>query len=180
MHGQPRPYRYLSDMPDKARTALVRCHHDTVKVRDVDDHQEIDARTLNLLFTRDLLEKGRDNKLREVYKPTVSGLRLILADEPRLLAAKSQRGYVLPGHELGQVNGAMVGEPEAIDHITQERFTAEAWSEDQSRKSERSIAWECEQAIRAAEAAGVDVTRERLAIQRRIRAIQRKADQRAA
>lgn len=183
MHGQPRPTRYLSDLADKPRDLLERCHKHTVLVKDIHDEirdRKLHPRTITTLVDRGLLEKGRSNKAHEVYKPSVAGLKLILADEPRLLAERSHRGYVLPGHELGHINGAMFGEPEAVDAATQQRFTDDAAGDQASRMSERSIAWEWERALQAAEAAGVDTTRQRLAIQKQIRAVQRKADQRAA
>jgi hypothetical protein len=54
-------------------------------------------------------------------------------DEPRLLAAKSELGYV------NRTAAALPGEPEAVDADTQARFTLEARRE---RERQQQRAWE--------------------------------------
>lgn len=116
----PRPYRYLSDMPDKARAALERCHQDTILTTELDKHK-IAKTTISALIGRGLLAEGRTNKLRLVYKPTEDGLRLLLTDEPRLLAKAADAIYT---NEPGRAMYPDAGE--AIDEQSQRFQTADA------------------------------------------------------
>lgn len=115
----PRPYRYLSDMPDKARAALERCHTDTVLTTDLTKHK-IATVTITALIGRGLLTEGR-TKRRRVYKPTAAGLTLLLADEPRFLAKAADALYT------NQHSRAMFPDAgEAIDEQSQRFQTADA------------------------------------------------------
>jgi hypothetical protein len=88
--------------------------------------------------------KGR--RLEPLWKPTVRGREVVVADEPRLLASRSQHGYVTPAGddlrveqvEVGAGEGrrvSTVGEPEAVDAATQARFTERAHNTDTARRA---------------------------------------------
>jgi hypothetical protein len=119
MHGQPRPYRYLSDMPDRARVALERCHTDHVYIGHHATHH-IATRTINVLIVRTLITESRDKRSKKIWRPSHTGLQLLTREEPRLLAAKLQRGYTT------NTALAAMGEPEAVDAQFQRYLTADA------------------------------------------------------
>lgn len=119
MHHQPRPYRYLSDMPERMSVALLRCHTTIVLIGD-HHNKGISTPTINALLRRELLAQGRDRRSRKTWKPSHAGLALISAEEPRYLAAQSHKGYTtVPAL-------AMRDEPEAVDDQTQRYQTADA------------------------------------------------------
>jgi hypothetical protein len=119
VHNQHRPYRYLSDMPERMSVALLRCHTTIVHVGD-HTNKGITTTTIQALIRRDLLTEGRDRRARKTWKPSHAGLTLIGTEEPRLLAAHTHKGYTtVPAL-------AMFDEPEAVDDQTQRYQTADA------------------------------------------------------
>jgi hypothetical protein len=115
MTDQPRTARYLSDLTPKMSTALIRCHTDVVLVGK-HDTKGISTPTINALVRRELVAEGRDKRARRTWKPSTIGLVLISTEEPRFLAAQSQKGYTT------NPALAMFGEPEAVDDATLGEF----------------------------------------------------------
>lgn len=103
--------------------------------------------------------------------------RGLVTQVPHDPAHPRSRGYT------DRPSEALSGEPEAIDAETQDRYSREAVDRHRAFKDtvedrplEEQLAYE----LRRAEAVGVDATHSRAAIQRRIRALRRLIDQRAA
>lgn len=115
----PRPYRYLSEMPDKARTALQRCHTDHVYIGKHRDHH-IATVTITTLTSRGLIGEGRDKKSKRIWRPSETGLQLLLREEPQMLAAMVHKGYTT---RTGQ---AARGEPECVGASYLRILTADA------------------------------------------------------
>jgi len=90
-------------------------------------------------------------------------------DPVRMLHRDSTRGYTT------RRRVALPDEPEAVDHDTQARYSAEGFERHQARRDGTPLSGRLGAALTGAEAAGVDVTRETLAIRRRVEAIERKA-----
>lgn len=111
------------------------------------------------------------------------------SDRPRILVAAGRRygdergysetttGAVIGGYdEKGQPFPEAVG----VEDVWLSRYAKEARDEHHLRGLERPIEWRLRQALLDAQAAGVDVTRQVLAIEQRIRSIRLRAAQRAA
>lgn len=119
--------RFLSDLSQPMSRGLLRCHTLTVLVSKDPRTYGIQPVTLRALERRGLVEQAQDKRARPVWKPSARGARLITTEEPRLLAARSQRGYTAEPYE------AVFDEPEAVDHTTQERFSDQGRETDQLR-----------------------------------------------
>jgi hypothetical protein len=154
--------------------ALVRCLGTVVPV---DSDHGIHSATIAALRRHDLIEEARDKRARRVWKPTTQGMRIIQTEPPKLLAARSQRGYTTEPAE------ALFDEPEAVDDKTANGFAKDSQErfkllrgEEALHKETRSAIVTLRQEIVAATRAGVDVTpvlsyvhqaREHLALERR-------------
>lgn len=119
MHDKPRPYRYLSEMPDKGRVALERCHTTYVYVGKHSEHS-IATRTINVLLDRELIGEGRDKKSKKIWRPSTLGLDLIMREEPQLLAARLHKGYTTKTSEAAR------DEPEGVGVFYLRHLTADA------------------------------------------------------
>jgi hypothetical protein len=176
--------RFLADLPPAMSKALVRCHTQVVLVRDDHRVHGVRTQTINALVRHELIEEKPDKRARPSWKPTANGLRVIKAEEPRLLAARSQRGYTA---ELGQ---AVFDEPEAIDEKTLneyakangERFAAVRAGVDQDLfGQQRSLKDRLAELERLALARGVNARSELRLVERGLDALERKIrDQRNA
>jgi len=151
--------------PDLAH-ALTRLATNVVLVDGGLEKHHISPRVFARLSKRGLVEKGRDKRARPTWRPSAYGQRILATEVPRFLAQKSQRGYVTDPRL------AMAGEPEAVDAATQERLTSEAADRSHVRMHERALHERLYAAEMAAAAAGVDITRQRLAIAQRVRALE--------
>jgi hypothetical protein len=183
LHNKPRPYRYITDMPERASTALVRCHSDVVLVG---KHEEkgITTRTLNVLVTRELISEGRDKRARRAWKPTEHGITLLTTEVPRLLAARSHKGYTtIPALALSN-------EPEAVDERTLNRFAEvnntrhaviKAGGDQELFTQHRSLEHRLHMLKRVALERGIDTRSEMRIVERGLDALERKIrGQRAA
>jgi hypothetical protein len=122
-----RRLRYLSDLTPAMRSALLRCYTQSVLVRDPAGIADV---TLQALLRHTLIASSQDKRAREVYKPSVRGLAIITADEPRLLARASDAIYTTePGQSMFPDAG------EAVDDRTQERLARDGRERDHARQA---------------------------------------------
>jgi hypothetical protein len=157
--------RFLADLTPAMSQALTRCYATLILI---DAQHGISPRTLIALTRRQLLQEARDKRARRVWKPTSLGVSILTADEPRLLAAQSQRGYTTEPWE------ALPDEPEAIDNATLEDFAARNQARHQARQAQRPLDERLRELLDD-QARGVSVSRNDLAaIERRIQAAERK------
>lgn len=175
MQTTPGKARYLSDLSESMGVGLRRCYEIVVPVKPSEKNCVVHHNTIRALVRHSLVEERRDSRLRVRWWPTELGLRILGAEEPRLLAAASDALYTSePGRQMFPDAG------EAVSEVWTKRFADEAVGAARVRALQRPLVWRLERALVAAQAAGVDVTRELLAVERRVSAIQRKAEQRKA
>ena len=155
-----RRLRVLADLTPAMSRALVRCYAAVIQV---DSDHGIHPATITALRRHGLIEEARDKRARRVWKPTAQGMHIIGTQEPRLLEARSQRGYTT---EPAQ---ALPDEPEAIEAAVLEYFTADAHErftglpgrrEEALRRRARSLANRLRQEAVAGLRAGLDVSAE--------------------
>jgi hypothetical protein len=113
-------YRTLEELPPKMASVLLRMHTQTILTRDADADHGISPNTLAALKRHGLIEEGRDKRARPVWKPSGRGLSVLSTESPRLLAARSQKGYTTRPAE------AMRDEPEAVSEVWLKRFGEQA------------------------------------------------------
>jgi hypothetical protein len=121
-------------------------------------------------------------------------LELVHADEPRLLALRSQHGYVTPDGDDLRVErvevgagesrrSATVGEPEAVDAVSQARFVVRANATDAARRAgvderlfedRRAIEARLGEYRRLAVERGVDVRADLRLVEKRLDAVEAK------
>jgi hypothetical protein len=154
---------------DQFRCWWVR-HHDRAWIDQLtEDQGELEPEALLERF-----------ELKHAHRPVLAvAFKLDISHRPRLLVPLGRTG----GDELGYTEApgkALRDEPEAVEAEYLKRFADEAEQDANQRTMERANGYEWETRLRAAEAAGVDVTRERLAIERMVGRASRKMNQRKA
>jgi len=109
-------YHSLDDLSPNMAQALIRMHTDVVLIDGGLEKHKIHKLTLRALVRHRLVEHGRDKRARPSWKPSAQGLKVIATEAPRLLAARSQRGYTtVPAL-------AMSDEPEAVSDVWLVKF----------------------------------------------------------
>jgi hypothetical protein len=196
----PGKARYLSELPDALAAALVRCYTLDVPVEKGPRVRGVHIATLRagerhgLLHVAHGLVTSKGRKLEPLWKPTIRGLELVHADEPRLLASRSQHGYVTPAGDDLRVErvevGAgesrrvsTVGELEAVDAVSQARFVVRANATDAARRAgaderlfddRRAIEARLAEYRRLAVERGVDVRSDLRLVEKRLDAVEAK------
>lgn len=117
--------RYLTDLTKAQAQWLTRCANGPVLI-----NGPIPAVTVAALTRKQLIQEGRDRRARPVWQPTETGLALLHAHEPRLLAARSEHGYTTDPAR------ALPGEPEAIPAADLAHYTRQARDRDHARNIE--------------------------------------------
>lgn len=176
-YTSPARARYLSDLSPAMAKGLMRCHGATVVVSRGFPTYGISVNTGAALVRHTLIDKAHDKRSRWVWKPTSRGLGLIMADEPRLLASRSQYGYTA---EPAQ---ALLDEPEAppaavveqFARVNRERFEAvRAGADERLFDEQRSLEQRLHLLKRVALERGIDTRSELRLVERALDALERK------
>jgi hypothetical protein len=171
-------------------TALVRCFVVDVEVESP-GHRFV--RTYPALKRHNLVDIRSDLTTRwgrsrgTLYRPTVRGLAVITADEPRFLAARGgDEGD--PGYTT-HLADAVWDEPEAIDRVMLEVYADRGRLHDNLRQQDRNghllgqwaaVNEEMHELVEAANSLGIDVRSDIRTIKARLSAIEVKIRKRAA
>lgn len=155
---------------DRAAPSIGRLIVVSVARQQLSDVTLRDARAEGFSSRQEFLEFWRG--LFPTSAPTDEVWALIIApdrDPVRLLHRDSSRGYTTRRHE------AMSDEPEAVDADTLARYATANHGRHTASRGGQPLDRRLGVALRRADRAGVDVTREAAAIARRVGAIERKA-----
>jgi len=157
--------RYLTDLTKPQAQWLTRCANGPVLI-----NGPIPAVTAAALARKQLIVEGRDRRARPVWQPTETGLALLHAHEPRLLAARSEHGYTTDPAR------ALPGEPEAIPTADLAHYTRQARERDQARATNTTtqLRQQLDTITETANRQGININRDRFVIEQRLARIERK------
>ena len=157
--------RYLTDLTKPQAQWLTRCANGPVLI-----NGPIPAVTAAALARKQLIVEGRDRRARPTWQPTETGLALLHAHEPRLLAARSEHGYTTDPAR------ALPGEPEAIPTADLAHYTRQARERDQARATNTTtqLRQQLDTITETANRQGININRDRFVIEQRLARIERK------
>lgn len=157
--------RYLADLTKHQARWLTACANGPVLIGG-----PIPAVTCAALLRKHLIVEGRDRRARPVWQPTETGLALLHAHEPRLLAARSEHGYTTDPAR------ALPGEPEAIPTADLAHYTRQARERDQARATNTTtqLRQQLDTITETANRQGININRDRFVIEQRLARIERK------
>ena len=157
--------RYLTDLTRQQARWLTACANGPVLI-----NGPIPNVTVQALRRKGLIVEGRDRRARPVWQPTETGLALLHAHEPRLLAARSEHGYTTDPAR------ALPGEPEAIPTADLAHYTRQARERDQARATNTTtqLRQQLDTITETANRQGININRDRFVIEQRLARIERK------
>ena len=157
--------RYLADLTKHQARWLTACANGPVLIGG-----PIPAVTCAALLRKHLIVEGRDRRARPTWQPTETGLALLHAHEPRLLAARSEHGYTTDPAR------ALPGEPEAIPTADLAHYTRQARERDQARATNTTtqLRQQLDTITETANRQGININRDRFVIEQRLARIERK------
>lgn len=160
--------RFLEDLSPAMGRALVRCATRPVLVADP-AAAGVKPVTVDALVRHGLLVERRDKRARPVWRPSERGAAILVASRPRLLAARSQYGYV------SEPADALPDEPEAVDR--DDRLAREQRRHDSDEgllAGRRELEEELGELRRLAAERGVDIRNDLRVISARVERIRRR------
>ena len=157
--------RYLTDLTRQQASWLTACANGPVLI-----NGPIPNVTVQALRRKGLIVEGRDRRARPTWQPTETGLALLHAHEPRLLAARSEHGYTTDPAR------ALPGEPEAIPTADLAHYTRQARERDQARATNTTtqLRQQLDTITETANRQGININRDRFVIEQRLARIERK------
>ena len=157
--------RYLTDLTRQQARWLTACANGPVLIGG-----PIPAVTCAALLRKHLIREGRDRRARPTWQPTETGLALLHAHEPRLLAARSEHGYTTDPAR------ALPGEPEAIPTADLAHYTRQARERDQARATNTTtqLRQQLDTITETANRKGININPDRHIIEQRLARIERK------